>query len=99
MEIAENIPVVHRANQELFATGELSLARLPIGACARVIAVKGGGAVTRRLMEMGVVPGAPVRVIKAAPLGDPIEVRVRGYHLALRRTEAQTISVTTTSDE
>ncbi|MDT5063542.1 MAG: ferrous iron transport protein [Acidobacteriota bacterium] len=98
MEIAENIPVVRRANSELFATGELSLARLPIGAQARVIAVKGGGAITRRLMEMGVVPGAPVRVIKAAPLGDPIEVRVRGYHLALRRTEAQTISVTT-SDE
>jgi ferrous iron transport protein A len=49
-------------------------------------------------MEMGVVPGAPVRVIKAAPLGDPIEVRVRGYHLALRRAEAQTISVTTSDD-
>jgi ferrous iron transport protein A len=98
MEIVENIPVVRRANPELFTTGELSLARLPIGAQARVIAVKGVGAVTRRLMEMGVVPGAPVRVIKAAPLGDPIEVRVRGYHLALRRTEAQTISVVT-SDE
>jgi ferrous iron transport protein A len=49
--------------------------------------------VARRLMEMGVVPGAPVRVIKAAPLGDPLEVRVRNYHLALRRNEAQTVSV------
>lgn len=44
-------------------------------------------------MEMGVVPGALVCVIRAAPLGDPIEVRVRGYHLALRRTEAQAITV------
>jgi ferrous iron transport protein A len=44
-------------------------------------------------MEMGVVPGAPVRVVKCAPLGDPLEVRVRNYHLALRRSEAQTISV------
>jgi ferrous iron transport protein A len=79
------------------ADDELSLARLPIGAQARVIAVNGNGPVARRLMEMGVVPGAPVRVIKAAPLGDPIEVRVRGYNLALRRTEAQTILVT--SDE
>ncbi|HKS26592.1 MAG TPA: ferrous iron transport protein A [Pyrinomonadaceae bacterium] len=70
-----------------------SLANLPIGAHARVIAVNGTGAVARRLMEMGVVPGAQVRVIKTAPLGDPIEVRVRGYHLALRRTEAQTITV------
>jgi ferrous iron transport protein A len=83
---------------QLNTTEELSLAKLPIGAQGRVIAVNGSGAIARRLMEMGVVPGAPVRVIKAAPLGDPIEVRVRGYHLALRRTEAQTISVVT-SDE
>jgi Fe2+ transport system protein FeoA len=74
-------------------TGELSLAALRVGARARVISVKGSGAVARRLMEMGVVPGAHVRVIKAAPLGDPIEVRVRGYHLALRRAEAQSILV------
>jgi Fe2+ transport system protein FeoA len=75
------------------AKTELSLAELPIGARARVIAVTGSGAIARRLLEMGVVPGAPVRVIKAAPLGDPLEVRIRGYHLALRRTEAQTITV------
>ena len=81
------------------AVDELSLANLPIGAKARVLAVNGSGQIARRLMEMGVVPGAPIRVIKAAPLGDPIEIRVRGYHLALRRTEAQTISVTTTSDK
>jgi Fe2+ transport system protein FeoA len=49
-------------------------------------------------MEMGVVPGAPVRVVKFAPLGDPLEVRVRNYHLALRRSEAETIMVVA-SDE
>jgi Fe2+ transport system protein FeoA len=86
------------SDSNLNATKELSLAGLPIGVQARVVGVKGSGAIARRLMEMGVVPGAPVRVIKAAPLGDPIEVRVRGYNLALRRTEAQTISVATTSD-
>jgi ferrous iron transport protein A len=86
-------------NSPLNTTDELSLARLPIGTQARVIAVNGSGAIARRLMEMGVVPGAPIRVIKAAPLGDPIEIRVRGYHLALRRTEAQTISVTTTTSD
>ena len=75
-------------------TDKSSLANLAIGTQARVIAVNGSGAIARRLMEMGVVPGAQVRVIKTAPLGDPIEVRVRGYHLALRRTEAQTITVT-----
>jgi ferrous iron transport protein A len=70
-----------------------SLDRLRVGRQARVFAVKGEGAVARRLMEMGVIPGAPVRVVKCAPLGDPLEVRVRNYHLALRRSEAQTISV------
>ena len=60
---------------------------------ARVVAVRGEGAVARRLMEMGVVPGAPVCVVRTAPLGDPLEVRVRNYHLALRRSEAQTIAV------
>ena len=82
----------HADNNNL-SPEDLSLAHLPAGACARVLAVTGNGAVARRLMEMGVVPGAPVRVIKAAPLGDPLEVRVRNYHLALRRSEAQTVSV------
>jgi ferrous iron transport protein A len=76
-----------------FAPAAVSLDRLRAGAPARVLAVKGTGPVARRLMEMGVVPGAPVRVVKAAPLGDPLEVRVRNYHLALRRSEAQSISV------
>ena len=71
----------------------VSLDALEAGRHARVTAVRGSGALARRLMEMGVVPGAPVRVIKAAPLGDPLEVRVRDYHLALRRSEARTVSV------
>jgi len=95
MEIVENISAIRRSTPDRSAVRELSLATLPVGAQARVIAVTGDGALTRRLMEMGVVPGAPVRVIKAAPLGDPLEIRVRGYHLALRRSEAQTISVVT----
>ncbi|HEX8499008.1 MAG TPA: ferrous iron transport protein A [Pyrinomonadaceae bacterium] len=77
------------------APAAVSLDSLDAGTPARVLAVRGEGAVARRLMEMGVVPGAPVRVIKAAPLGDPLEVRVRNYHLALRRSEAQTITVVT----
>ena len=78
---------------EGFVPAAVSLDGLSAGTPARVLAVRGEGAVARRLMEMGVVPGAPVCVIKSAPLGDPIEVRVRGYHLALRRTEAQAIMV------
>lgn len=70
-----------------------SLSSLPIGREARVITVRGEGAVTRRLLEMGVIPGVTVSVIKKAPFGDPIEVRVRGYSLAMRRTEADAIEV------
>lgn len=77
------------------ADADMSLAELPAGAHARVIAVTGTGAVARRLMEMGLVPGARVRMIKSAPLGDPLEIRVRGYHLAVRRAEAQTITIVT----
>jgi len=70
-----------------------SLAFLPVGAEAKVSAVHGNNAITRRLMEMGVVPGVSIRVIKTAPFGCPIEIRVRGYNLALRRAEAQSIEV------
>jgi ferrous iron transport protein A len=93
MELAENLPTFLGTITKQIKSIPRSLDILPIGATARVTGVSGSGAVARRLLEMGVVPGAPVRIIKAAPLGDPIEVRVRGYHLALRRTEAQTISV------
>ena len=69
------------------------LTNLPIGTEARVISVNGTGRVTHRLMEMGVIPGVAVRIVKTAPFGDPIEVRVRGYSLAMRKTEADAIEV------
>ncbi len=71
----------------------MNLTNLPIGARAKVVAVNGNNAITKRLMEMGVVPGVSVRVIKSAPFGDPLEIRVRGYHLAMRKNEADTIEV------
>lgn len=71
----------------------MTLTNLPAGVKAKVISVKGNNAVTKRLMEMGVVPGVSVRVIKSAPFGDPLEIRVRGYHLAMRRSEADAIEV------
>jgi Fe2+ transport system protein FeoA len=79
----------------LSATGAVTsnLSQLPIGTAGRVLSIGGTNSVARRLMEMGVVPGAPVRVIKSAPLGGPLEIWVRGYHLALRVAEAQTITV------
>jgi Fe2+ transport system protein FeoA len=76
----------------------IQLAGLPFGVQARVVSVDGTSGVARRLMEMGLVPGAPVCIVKAAPLGDPLQVRVRGYHLALRRAEADSITVDTALD-
>ena len=71
----------------------MTLANLQIGAVAKVTNIKGNDAITKRLMEMGVVPGVAVKVIKSAPFGDPIQVLVRGYNLAMRRSEADVIEV------
>ena len=71
----------------------MNLTSLPIGATAKVTNVNGNNPITKRLMEMGVVPGVSVRVIKSAPFGDPLEISVRGYHLAMRKSEADTIEV------
>jgi len=72
----------------------MTLDMVPQNVKARVASVKHTDEHSLRLMEMGVVPGAPVRVVKAAPLGDPIHVCIRNYHLALRRAEARSITVT-----
>lgn len=72
----------------------MTLADLPKGESRTVSSVRGEDTVTRRLMEMGVIPGVAVRMVKAAPFGDPIEIRVRGYSLALRRNEAEAVELT-----
>lgn len=73
--------------------GNSTLAHLPVGKEAKVTNVRGNSAVTRRLMEMGIVPGVSVKVVKTAPFGCPMEIRVRGYKLAMRKTEAEAIEV------
>lgn len=70
-----------------------TLADLEIGSEAKVIAVEGETPVSRRLLEMGVTPGAKIRVVKTAPFGCPLQIRVRNSHLALRRAEAASIFV------
>jgi ferrous iron transport protein A len=72
---------------------KMTLADLKRGESRTVVSVRGEDAITRRLMEMGVVPGVSVSMVKSAPFGDPLEIRVRGYSLALRRNEAQTVEV------
>ncbi len=72
----------------------LTLDLLPPGESGTVLAVNGSGVISKRLMEMGVVPGSVIQVVKTAPLGDPIEISIRQSRLALRKTEARTILVT-----
>ncbi|MBE7085085.1 MAG: ferrous iron transport protein A [Clostridiales bacterium] len=69
------------------------LSKLEIGEKATITAVRGEGAVRRRLFDMGITPGAEVYLRKKAPLGDPIEIAIRGYELTLRKSEASQVEV------
>ncbi|WP_407854863.1 FeoA family protein [Enterococcus sp. 22-H-5-01] len=71
----------------------VSLDQLRAGERAVIVNVHGTGAVKRRLMDMGLTKGTPIKVVKLAPLGDPIELRVRGYELSLRKSESEMIVV------
>ena len=64
-----------------------------IGDTVKVVKLHGEGAVKRRIMDMGITRGAEVHIRKVAPLGDPIEVTVRGYELSLRKADAEMIEV------
>lgn len=70
-----------------------TLADLPVGSSALVAAVLCPRPVARRLMEMGLLPGTRVSLVRAAPLGDPLELEVRGYSLSIRRAEAAGVLV------
>ena len=71
----------------------MTLDKLPLGQDAVITAVGGEGALRCRLLDMGLIPKTTVRVEKVAPLGDPIELRVRGYALSLRTEDARNIEV------
>ena len=60
---------------------------------ARVVKIHGEGAIKRRIMDMGITKGIEIHVRKVAPLGDPIEITVRGYELSLRKADAESIEV------
>ena len=71
----------------------MTLDKLPLGQEAVITAVGGEGALRCRLLDMGLIPTTRVRVEKIAPLGDPLELRVRGYSLSLRKEDAGKIEV------
>ena len=70
-----------------------NLKEAKIGETVRVVKIHGEGAIKRRIMDMGLTKGAEVYIRKVAPLGDPIEVTVRGYELSLRKADAGQIEV------
>ena len=70
-----------------------NLKQVPVGGRAKVVKIHGEGAVKRRIMDMGITKGVEIFVRKVAPLGDPIEITVRGYELSLRKADAESIEV------
>lgn len=80
--------VTRRRNQTM-----KNLKEAKIGETVRVVKIHGEGAIKRRIMDMGLTKGVEVYIRKVAPLGDPIEVTVRGYELSLRKADAEQIEV------
>lgn len=70
-----------------------TLKDIPVGATVTVRKLNGEGAIRRRIMDMGLTKGTSVFVRKVAPLGDPMEIKVRGYELTLRKADAEMIEV------
>jgi Fe2+ transport system protein FeoA len=77
----------------------MTLDQLTTGQSATVERIAGRGALRRRLMDMGLVRGTRIDMIKTAPMGDPVEYRVRGYYLSLRKSEAALVQITDITDE
>ncbi|MCI9018796.1 MAG: ferrous iron transport protein A [Lachnospiraceae bacterium] len=71
----------------------MTLKEMKPGQSGQVLSIGESGPLKRRIMDMGITPGVALKVIKTAPLGDPIEINVRGYELSLRKEEAARIEV------
>ena len=76
----------------------MTLDKLAIGQSAKIIAVGGEGSLRNRLIDMGLIPKTTVMLRKVAPMGDPIEIRLRGYEVTLRKEDAAVITVEATSE-
>ncbi|MEE1479941.1 MAG: ferrous iron transport protein A, partial [Slackia isoflavoniconvertens] len=92
------IPYVNE-KQEMLNVGEngkasMTLDALEVGACAIIDGVNGSGELRRHLLDMGLTPGVGVRLRKVAPMGDPLQVELRGYELTLRVSDAQQVAIT-----
>ncbi len=64
-----------------------------VGESTKVVKIHGSGALKRRIMDMGITKGTEVKLVKVAPLGDPMELELRGYHFSLRKSDADLVEV------
>lgn len=71
----------------------MTLKEVRVGSRCKVIRVHGEGAIRRRIMDMGITKGVEIRIRKVAPLGDPLELNLRGYELSLRKADAEMVEV------
>lgn len=89
----QNITPIKESNMDNIQTQTRTLKDLKVGQSGLVVRVAGSGSVKQRMMDMGLVPGSQVTVIRVAPLGDPIEISLKGYNLSLRKSEAKDIFI------
>ena len=73
----------------------MTLREVPVHTTVKVVKINGEGAFRRRIMDMGITKNSEIYVRKVAPLGDPVEITVRGYELSLRRDDAESVAVVT----
>ena len=71
----------------------MTLNEIPVGGVCTVTKLNGTGKLRRRIMDMGITKGVEIKVVKIAPLGDPMELNVRGYELSIRKSVAESIEV------
>ncbi|HWQ66157.1 MAG TPA: FeoA family protein [Methanospirillum sp.] len=76
----------------------ITVEKMPAGSSAVITGISGDSLIRRRMMEMGVLPGSLLKLVRWAPLGDPAECQIRGYTLSIRRSEAAMISVSMNED-
>lgn len=74
-------------------TGNILLSNLKVKESAKIKQIIGAGSLKRKFLDMGIIAGTPVEVVKVAPFGDPIDIKIKGYHLSLRKEEANLIVI------
>jgi len=90
---------VHMEKTETIKLNQVRLDRMKIGQKGTVVSVGGKGPIKQRMMDMGLVPGSEVKILRVAPLGDPIELTLKGYNLSVRKNEAKAVLVEIEAEE